>query len=409
MKTAILLGAGSSLPAGFPSTKRLTRLVLSGNGVERVGDGSYRLADGAAPATGIVRLVNCVARRLHAEAERYFNGRCDGPANYEHLFYLAQQALDEEDGNMENPAIRPFVDRLKAELSPLIESANAENESSVDFGSLLKETCNYIADIVSVSLRREPKCTDHLKIFAEACDCGHIVGISTLCHDAHVERFFTKRGKPLADGFADEEAGVRYWNGDFSSRGRVPLLKLHGSVDWFRLTPCDSEPFFNERIGIPLTAYPYHTRTVDGILQNPDDGRPMLLVGTFNKISDYSQGIFRDLHHEFRSMLRKADQLVVCGYGFGDKGINSEVIDWYYANCGRRFVVIHPDRQELVSRARGAIEKHWNEWKHRDSLTFLEKRLEDVGVGEFMWLVCGGSLRAWRRQRIKRIKATHAD
>ena len=57
----------------------------------------------------------------------------------------------------------------------------------------------------------------------------------------------------------------------------------------------------------------------------------MLLVGTFNKVSEYSQGIFRELHYRFRRTLHKADQLVVCGYSFGDKGINSEIIEWYYA------------------------------------------------------------------------------
>ena len=400
MKTAILLGAGSSVPAGFPSTQSLTRLVLSGNGVERVGDGSYRLADGAAPATGIVRPVNCVARRLHAEAERYFAARGDRPANYEDVFYLAQQAWDDEHGEMENPAARQFVDQLKTDLRPLVESANSKNDDPSepyeqfipdDFKDLLSETRNYIRDIVSTSLRCEPKCIDHLKIFEEACNCGHIVGISTLCHDTHVERFFAERDKPFADGFADEEAGVRCWNGDFSSRGRISFLKLHGSVDWFLLRPVGADSFFDERIGIPLNRDPYYTRTVDGKLQDPVDGRPMLLVGTFNKISDYSQGIFRDLHHEFRSMLRKADQLVVCGYGFGDKGINSEVIDWYYAKRGRRFVVIHPEPRELVSNARGAIRNKWKTWEDRGSITFLEKWLEKVDLGEFLPLICRSS------------------
>ena len=43
MKTAILLGSGSSVPAGFPTTQCLTDLVLSGKGVERATDESYHI------------------------------------------------------------------------------------------------------------------------------------------------------------------------------------------------------------------------------------------------------------------------------------------------------------------------------------------------------------------------------
>ena len=41
MNTAILLGAGASVAAGFPSTNNLTERVLSGTGGKRHTDGSY--------------------------------------------------------------------------------------------------------------------------------------------------------------------------------------------------------------------------------------------------------------------------------------------------------------------------------------------------------------------------------
>ena len=128
MKTAILLGAGSSLPAGFPSTRCLTDVALSGNCVERHSSGSYQLTSNAEPMTGVVQLTNCMVQRLHAEAECYFSARGGRPANYEDLFYLAKQALDEELGEMENPAVRAFVDKLREELSPSIEAAKAKND-----------------------------------------------------------------------------------------------------------------------------------------------------------------------------------------------------------------------------------------------------------------------------------------
>ncbi len=386
MKTAILLGAGSSLPAGFPSTRCLTDLVLSGDGVERH-------SSGAAPMNGTVPIINCIVRRLHAEAERYFSARGERPANYEDLFYLADQAGANELGEMENPAIRTFVDELRADLSPLIEAASVGNddpnepcEPNVpdDFKTLLEETCNYISDVVWRSLCREPISTDHLKIFVAACKTGRVTGIATLCHDTHVEKFLTEQGISLADGFSDEEARVRYWSDEFSLNGRIPFLKLHGSVDWFRFRPKGSEPWYEDRIGIPLDGRHYRTKTANGAWQWALDGRPQLLIGTFNKIYDYSRGMFRDLHYRFRLALRGADQLVVCGYSFGDKGINSEIIEWYYAERGRRFVIIHPDRNELVTHARGAIQEHWDKWDKNGSVGFITKRLEDVGTDEFL-------------------------
>ena len=394
MKTAILLGAGSSLPAGFPSTQCLTDLVLSGNDVERHSDGTYQLIVNADPLTGATRLANCMARRLHAEAERYFSAYGEGPANYEHLFYLAKQASDETLGEMENPAAGAFIDKLRADMLPLIKAANAKNDNSdqpcelnvpTDFAELLDETRNYIADIVWKKLYHEPDSTDHLQIFARACKDGHVTGISTLGHDTHVETFLTKQDISLADGFSEPQAGVRYWNGDLSSNGKIPFLKLHGSVDWFRFRPKNSRPWYDDRTGVALNGDHHHTKTEDGTYQAALDGRPLLLIGTFNKISEYSQGMFRELHYGFRSTLREADQLVVCGYSFGDKGINSEIIEWFYAGQQRRFVIIHPNRDDLVANARRAIQhEHWDEWEQGDAVAFIAKRLEHVDACKFL-------------------------
>ena len=397
MKTAILLGAGSSLPAGYPSTRCLTNLVLSGNDVKRHSDLTYYI-DGTTPPTGVVRLANCMARRLHAEAERYFSARGERPrpANYEDLFYLAEQVYDEERGEMENPAVYPFITKLRADMSPLVEAANAENKDSNrtsypnipdDFENLFSKTCNYISETVSSRLCRKPTSTNHLKIFVEACGIGNVTGISTLCHDTHVETHLKKKGISLADGFSEkEEEGVRYWDGDFSSNSKTPFLKLHGSVDWFRFLPDCSSPWYDEKIGIPLKAG--HNRIKkDGVPPMEPDPIPLLLIGTFNKVADYSQGIFLDLHHRFRATLREADQLVVCGYSFGDKGINTAVIEWYYAKPCRRFVVIHPDRDELFCNARPAIQMAWQVWKQRNSIYFMPSPLEDVDADEFLRMI----------------------
>ena len=397
MNTAILLGAGSSLAAGFPSTKALTDLILSGGGVTRGSDSSHYINDDGPPCEE-TRLANCMVRHLHAEAEPYYSEYAKRRTNYEDIFYLVHQAADDLLGEMENPAVSSFVGKLRAYMLLLIEAAtkaDRTNRLSLDDLQLLEETRHYIADIVWRALCHKPKqeSLSHLGVIAHACDSVNyrVTSISTLCHDTHVETYLEKKGISLADGFnAEPQARVRYWNGDFSSNGKTPFLKLHGSVNWFRFRP-DSGDFYDDRIGIPLDYY-QRTQTVDGDLQTPVDGRPLLLIGTFNKISEYSSGIFRELHHCFRSTIMKANQMVVCGYGFGDKGINTEIIDWIYDRRGRRLVIIHPDPDGpdgLVASARGAIRKHWPEWKKNGLISIIRKRFEDVSIDEFDGALAG--------------------
>ena len=387
MNTAILLGAGSSLAAGFPSTKDLTDLILSGDGVTKGSDSSYYINDDGPPCEE-TRLANCMVRRLHAEAERYYSAYAERHTNYEDLFYLAHQASDDLSGEMENPAIGPFVDKLRV-VSPLIEA-----KTKTDRIDLLSETCHYIADIVWRSLCHKPKpgALSHLGVIAHACNSisYRVTSISTLCHDTHVENFLEKKDISLADGFdAEPQAGVRYWNGDFSSSGKTPFLKLHGSVNWFRLRPTGGN-FYDDKIGSTRPDVNCHRlKTAEKKQLDPVDGRPLLLIGTFNKISEYSSGIFRELHHRFRSTIMDANRMVICGYSFGDKEINNEIIDWYYGKRGWQLVIIHPNPDSLVANARGAIQKHWPEWEENGLISIISKRFEEVRIDEFDGALAG--------------------
>ena len=408
MNTAILLGAGSSVAAGFPSTSNLTERVLSGAGVKRHTDESYFIEGNELPDETTL-IVNFIARRLYAKAERYYSEYDGRLVNYEDIFYLAMQASDDLTGEMENPAVRPFVDELRSDMLSIAESCRiselesmrshelkadtspsgpelfwetAEYLDSGDLDSLPMKTSNYIADIVWRSLCHEPEPDHlcHLNLIVHTCKNADVTSISTLCHDTHVEKFLIEQGITLSDGFSEPQNDVRYWKGDFVSS--VPFIKLHGSVNWFRLRPEEGD-WYDERIGIPVNGDYWHTRTVGDVLQRPLDGRPLLLIGTFNKIATYSSGIFRELHYQFRSSINKADQIVICGYSFGDKGINAEIIEWYYNKQGRRLVIIHPDPDSLVANARGAIRNKWDDWRDSGSIELISKQIEEVCLDEF--------------------------
>ena len=372
MKIAILLGAGSSLPAGFPSTRFLTNRILSGDGVQKHTDSTYIISNGQ-PTDEKTTLPKCLVRRIHSEARRYYASHANREANYEDVYYLVDQAWAEELGESENPAIRDFTDKLSMDMAPLVSAS-----TSMEYVELLDESRNYVADVVWRGLNRAASSSDHLKILEAACRSYSVSSRSTLCHDIHVETYLGNQGISLADGFSDEEVGVRYWRGDFSSNDKIPFLKLHGSVNWFRLRPNQSKSYYDDRIGIPLDVNHNRTKGKDGKNQRAVDGRPLLLIGTFNKIPDYTRGIFRELHHQFRQTLHESDQLLVCGYSFGDKGINTDIIEWYYAQRGRRLRIIHPNPEKLERDARGAVQYNWDKWKKNDGIKFIRKKLEDV-------------------------------
>ena len=373
MKLSILLGAGSSLPAGFPSTESITERMLSGQGVRRHTDETYSIDSNQPPDSQTTRTIHIV-RRLYAEAERYHAENSMMRPNYETLFHLFEQVLAEECGNRENPAVRAFMTELRTDLAKLVPSR--------DYIDSLRKSINYIADIVWRCLSANPDSTDHLKIFGDACELGRVDSISTLCHDTHVETYLRERGICLADGFSDAECGVRYWQNEFP-KNKIPFFKLHGSVDWFRLCPDSSHAWYDDRIGIPLDSDYEHTKDKDGNFQTALDNRPILLIGTHNKFQEYTGRIFRDLHYKFRLSIQNSERLVVCGYSFGDKGINTEIIEWYYARRGRQICIIHPDPANLVDNARGAVRNKWENWTKAGAIRLIPKKLEDVETKEF--------------------------
>jgi len=156
----------------------------------------------------------------------------------------------------------------------------------------------------------------------------------------------------------------------------VSLVKLHGSIDWWRIRPKkDREarhPFRREFIGIQ------HGK--DKRFEKMDKA-PRVLIGTFNKILRYSTHVFLPLLAELQYSLRESRRLIVCGYGFGDKGINNLVIDGMLSAKRLCMVVVDPEPFH-PSRCRFAVLDKIKLWK-------TEKRLFEangkIGANSITW------------------------
>ena len=144
----------------------------------------------------------------------------------------------------------------------------------------------------------------------------------------------------------------------------------------------DGAGWEEEVVGISSERYLGDSRAADGRRMINMDNGPLILIGTFNKMFEYNSGIFLDLLCQFHFRLRVSRRLIVCGYGFGDKGINTQIVEWLYRDRTNRLFVIHPNPDSLASVARGAIANNWRDRLKTAKLVVIPKRVEDLTFNE---------------------------
>lgn len=111
----------------------------------------------------------------------------------------------------------------------------------------------------------------------------------------------------------------------------------------------------------------------------PSNSRQREIVAPFTKMLNYGRGIFADTHARLHEAMRRADVLVIIGYGFGDKGINSRVIHWLASDTRRTACVVHPDPGQLLEReGRGAARANLRHWERVGRIALMAKKAEDA-------------------------------
>jgi hypothetical protein len=366
VKVVMLLGSGASVYAGMPTVGAITQRVLTGTPVMWTGS-AWRAVDQLPPnhevfldrLPGIVELVG----ELRELCDKYFASQDkDRETNYEDIAYVARQIEDGLTSEYENPALLPLIEQLEQKYGhDLVHEAGA--------------AADYIDDIVR-SLLGPPGLFDNLAAIVDAVRDGEVddLTIATLNHDTVIERAFDLFGVELPDGFGDAYGTLRVWNDDFGIGSRK-LLKLHGSIDWWRYT-LTRNGWTGQFTARAIDGDAEHARGPnDKRLDYPALGRPLILTGTFNKILAYPTGIYADQHFRFHEALRDAGKLVVIGYGFRDKAINARVVAWAERPGDRRMVVVHPDPDRLGRGARGAIRNKWLRWRNAGLLRFVPEYL----------------------------------
>jgi len=379
----LLLGAGTSMAVGMPSTQQITARILSGDGVVKESDDLYWIPEPAhaqddlyAPerdrALGMIRLVRGICTAYYGEEARF--------VSYEDLYFVCRQVHDADcfPPEYDNPALQPLMQQLLRDGCNLLASDHRgfrrEPWTLVEIAS---EALTYIHCIAWRMLRQSPSSLANLRWLSGVCT-RRPVDIFTLNHDTVIEKLLREAGVAFVDGFDTQRGDVRLFEAPLydAPAARIRLFKLHGSIDWFEFSGPEGEDL--PRLGIASCGDAETARGQTGRFLRIGEGKPKMLIGTFNKMLEYGAGPFVELHSRLLASLGVAQVIVVVGYGFRDKGVNRAVVQWLFERRDRRLVVVHPRPNDLVAGARGVIQRHWEPLIQLGRLRVIEKYCEDL-------------------------------
>jgi hypothetical protein len=387
---SFLFGAGISIPSIISSTQEITDRIISGNDIIRHTDSSYYFWPNV-PNKHLDLYFEYISENIEFikiildEIVDYFKKVSNKKLNYEDIFYFINEMYNEISGDTNNPAVYAFIKYLGPKIKEFFETKKNNDYRLRDMLNYLDEIENYMICIVTSMLSQkviEIKGLDFLNILNKDKEIKK-ANIFTLNHDLLLEKYFVNKNIKYCNGFSIPINNVRYWEPKLflENKNKFNLFKIHGSVDWYRMRISGSD-WHDEYICIITDGNIHRSKSKDGRELNDLGTHPKILVGTYNKIAAYSNGIFLDLICCLNKFLNESENLIISGYSFGDKGVNSWITEWAYKSRTKRIVLIHPKLDDLKNNARGSIRNKWDSWLKQGKLKTIEKGIEEVNWEE---------------------------
>lgn len=156
--------------------------------------------------------------------------------------------------------------------------------------------------------------------------------IITLNYDNTVELVGQVMGVEIDTGFDEWSKSGEFVFGD----GKIPLIKLHGSIDWALSN------------GRTAKEKPLPYQIIQKVDPNAKDQRyfqPAVIFGGKNKLT--AKGPFLSLLQSFEKQLSKSEKLTVIGYSFRDEHVNEFITNWFNSDIARTIRIINPNPNSL--------------------------------------------------------------
>ncbi len=345
---AILLGCGFSKPMGYPSVKdineRLPELDYS----------KYNLDN----ANNLIGPYPEIPKnnKLYNLNQRYFN-------ILKGLIEKYKKAYTDFDYELFYDFINPQENKDKKKyhqiLNELKENPNVNTEDLSSIISLIYE--QLIIDILKDKDKKQyygdtyrsngiEKYNNFLEFLSQESD-NYIVNVHTLNHDLLFESFNNTEhtnGK-ISDGF--DEFGSKFYgnlvvgNHQYNchlerytgkyNNAPIRLFKLHGSLDYVPFYEIDHywmKPKECIKIKYGIGAGDIIKEDKSRYKRLPGKNHANFLMGTTFKIQHYdAPWFYKKIFKKFKANLKKAEKLIIIGYGCKDEEINKMIMenfDW---------------------------------------------------------------------------------
>lgn len=386
-KITFLIGSGASIDAGMPKTNDITNAVCGFVG---------NYSDEDCLLSPDEKYNSTICLFMKKELSDIYKTRygIDIEISYEDIFHVFRQVHYDEGYEYPNaPFAELFKDKYLSCFANLIEqqisddcvigrnielnghgkALVAQHDEDVgwisvaDESTLFQQLERHIEDILVIALdKREVKFDEIRDFWTDVQEDGDFnrCDIFSLNHDKVLEKLFTNSVIPFNDGLTYDSDGLRYWNRNLfeQNQRKMQLYKLHGSIDWW-----------------------HHDRGV--VNRNSSEGKRALLIGTYMKMLEYAgPDVFQDLFHLFYRclILEEAQNLVVIGYGFRDRGINNMIINWIYNNpTNKNMIIVAPKIDKMkAATAYLNIGKVWEKKDTAVSIDNVDKKFRCVSWEE---------------------------
>ncbi|NHZ87167.1 MAG: hypothetical protein GWP19_15055 [Planctomycetia bacterium] len=374
---SLLIGSGVSYYSEIPSITKITDLVLSGKNITRETDSHYYINKSINPLNQnhnkqyVTNNIVLLKELVSAIDEFYSHMNYEHECNYEDIYFVNRQICDSYLFEYENPAIIKLIKYLKKKF----------DISDDELKEISIETAQYIECVVWRMINREISVFDQFDIINHLIKNYSLISIMSLNHDLAIEKYLTCNNIEYDDGFEVRNRKLPEWRSFKNNDPNLKLLKLHGSINWFSVQLRDSIKR-NTIMRVPNNIYPERLYEVHNSI-DIGIGRPELLIGTFNKMWGYLSGIFEEQYFAFINSLSSTSIVLVSGYGFGDKGINTKLHNWLNSTHSSKMIIIHPNKRNLVNNARGIFPHGFMSLRGiHPKILFIEKKFEDVQIEE---------------------------
>ena len=169
-------------------------------------------------------------------------------------------------------------------------------------------------------------------------DCHpKVVNIITTNYDRILEYTMAYHTIPFTDGFSGRDFSI-FSDTKFQERDLVNLIKVHGSLNWFKIA-----------------------NSVRFLSGHSECCEPIIICPGKNKYQEASQIPYRDLIQKSDNLIRKASSFLVVGFGFNDEHLTPKIKE--RVNAGTPLVLV----------TRGVTESCKREMAQAKKYVFLQK------------------------------------